>query len=211
MTKDLLEFIEYHKIDKNDIMDAKGLSISEIRDEMKKNDFLFAYNTTPCGNAGHTIRDRHDHCIACNTAHIAFMKRTKETGYIYIAGSIIKNFIKIGMTTENIEKRIGKLNSRKVGNTNDWVVIKAIKCDCANMVELGIHKELEKYKVEGDFYDGDIESSEVFRCKYEKANEIVENYFANNNIIKKEQKTFLSNTDKYNSFRNLANPKYLKK
>ncbi|WP_265129471.1 GIY-YIG nuclease family protein [Chryseobacterium oranimense] len=210
METNLLEFIEYHKIDKNDIMDAKGLSISEIKDEMKMNDILFAYNTTPCGNAGHTIRDRHSHCIVCNTANIAFMKRTKQTGHVYIAGSIIKNYIKIGMTTEDPIKRIGKLNSRKVGNTNDWVVIKSIKCDYANMVEFGIQKELQRYKVEGEYYgDNDTESSEMFRCRYKTAIETVEKYFSDKEINKKEEKTYLVNPEKYNNFKNIANPKYL--
>ena len=209
MEKSLLEFIEYHKIDKNDIIDANGQSISDIKDEMKKNDILFAYNTTPCGNAGHTIRDRHSHCIVCNTAHIAFMKRTKQTGYVYIAGSIIKNYIKIGMTTEDPEKRIGKLNSRKVGNTNDWVVIKAVKCDYVNQVEIGIQQLLIKYKVEGDKYDDNTESSEIYRCKYDKANEIFEQYFEINEINRKENKSYIANPEKYNGFRNIANPKYL--
>lgn len=208
MEKKLLEFIEYHKIDKYDIIDANGQSISDIKDDMKKNDILFAYNTTPCGNAGHTIRDRHSHCIVCNTAHIAFMKRTKETGYVYVAGSIIKNYIKVGMTTEDPEKRIGKLNSRKVGNTNDWVVIKAVKCDYANQVEIGIQQQLLKYKVDGDIYDGDTESSEIYRCKYDKANDIFESYLEEKEVIRKDNKSYLVNPEKYNNFRNLANPKY---
>lgn len=209
MEKDLLEFIEYHKIDKNDIIDANGQRISDIKDEMKKNDILFAYNTTACGNAGHTIRDRHSHCIVCNTAHIAYMKRTKETGYVYIAGSIIKNYIKIGMTTEDPEKRIGKLNSRKVGNTNDWIVIKAVKCDYANQVEIGIQQQLLKFKVDGDIYDDKTESSEIYRCRYDKANETFEKYFEDKGVIRKENKSYLVNPEKYNNFRNLANPKYL--
>ena len=208
MNKELLEFIEYHKIDKNDIIDANGQSISDIKDEMKRNDILFAYNTTPCSKAGHTIRDRQSHCIVYNTINIAFMKRTKETGYVYIAGSIAKKFIKIGMTTEDPEKRIKKLNSRKVGNTNDWIVIKAIKCDYANKVENGIHQQLLRYKVDGDFYSEGIESSEIYRCKYDKANEILENYFKNNGIISKERKSYLVRTENYNNFRNLANPNY---
>ena len=185
MDKDLQDFLKHHKIDINDIIDAKGQSVSVIKDEMIRNNLLFAYNTTPCGNAGHTIRDRNSHCIVCNTVYIAFMNRTKVTGYVYIAGSIIKNYIKIGMTTEEPEKRIVKLNSRKVGNTNDWVVIKAIKCDYVNQVEIGIQKQLLKYKVDGDFYDGETEASEIFRCKFEKANDTFENYFKENGIIKK--------------------------
>jgi hypothetical protein len=209
MEKKLLEFIEYHKIDKSDIMDANGQSISDIKDEMKRNNILFAYNTTPCGKGGHIIRDRHSHCIVCNTANIAFMKRTKETGFVYIAGSILKNYIKIGMTTEDPAKRIVKLNSRKVGNTNDWIVIRAVKCDYANKVEIGIQKKLLKFKVDGDFYDDNTESIEIYRCKYEKANETFEKYFEDNEVIRIESKSYLVNPEKYNNFRNLANSKYL--
>ena len=210
MNKDLEDFIQHHKIDLADIIDADGLSISVIRNKMKENDILFAYNTTPCNNGGHTIRDRQSHCIVCNTVNIAFMKRTKATGFIYIAGSIFKNYIKIGMTTEDVNKRIIKLNSRGVGKTYDWVVIKAIKCDYANKVELGIHKELEKYKVKSDLYDYKQESSEIFRCKYEKANEILEKYLEENKVVKKEQKNYLINPEKYNNFKNLVNPEYNK-
>ncbi|WP_087093594.1 GIY-YIG nuclease family protein [Elizabethkingia anophelis] len=210
MEQNVLKFITYHKIDKDDIIDAKGRSISEIRDEMKINNILFAYNTTPCEKLAHTIRDRHSHCIVCNTANIAFMKRTKATGYVYIAGSIIKNYIKIGMTTEDPNKRIGKLNSRKVGNTSDWTIIKAIKCDHANMVEIDIQKALQKYKVEGEYYgEESVESVEIFRCKYSKALETIENYFRDKEINKREEKIYLSDIEQYNNFRNLANPKYL--
>lgn len=210
MEKVILDFFEYHKIDLKDVFDAKGLSVTDVKEEMKKHDFLFAYNTTPC-QFGHKLRDRHSHCIVCKTSSISFMKRSRQTGYLYIAGSIIKSFIKIGMTTETIEKRILKLNSRKVGNTNDWVILKSIKCDKVNIIEFDIHKELEKYKVEGEIYGDGIESSEIFRCKYEKANEVIENYFSKNNIEKKEQKTFIQNTEKYNNFRNIVNLKFSNK
>jgi len=207
MEKELLDFIEYHKIDLKDLFNAKGLSVSCVKDEMKQKDFLFAFNTTPC-QFGHTIRDRNSHCIVCDTSNISFMKRSRHTGFLYIAGSIIKNYIKIGMTTEAIDKRLAKLNSKKVGNTNDWVVLKMIKCHKVNSIEFEIHKELERYKVEGEIYGDNIESSEIFRCKYEKANEIIEYYFLKNNIVKLEQKTFVNNTEKYNNFRNIVNPKF---
>jgi hypothetical protein len=136
------------------------------------------------------------------------MKRSRVTGFVYIAGSIIKNYIKIGMTTEDPEKRIIKLNSRKVGNTNDWIVIKAVKCDYVNKVEKGIQQELIRYKVEGIIYDDNTESSEIYRCKYDKANETLETYFADKKITKLGNKSYLANPDKFNTFRNIANPKH---
>ena len=209
MEKYVLEFIEKLKLNKDDFFDAKGLSINYVYDEMKRLDKLFAYNTTPCQNAGHIIRDRHNHCIVCNTASITFMKRSRESGSIYIAGSIKRQITKVGMTTEKIENRVSKLNSRKVGNTNDWVVLKTFECIKVNFIELKIHKELEKYQISGDMY-GDTESNELFRCSFEKANEIVKKIFNDeNHEIIKETNLFY-NKEKY-SFKNLVNIDYYNK
>lgn len=206
MEKSLLDFLDYHKINLDDLYDAKGQTVNQIKNEMKNEDKLFAINTTPCQKGGHTIRDRYSHCIVCETANIAFMKRTRLPGYVYIAGSLSKQFIKIGMSTTQMKDRISRLNSRGVGNTNDWVVIKAIKCDYANSNEEAIKMMLRKYKIDGDYYDG-VESNEIFRCSYEKANVALEEHFENNEIKKTETKTFIYNPEKY-AFRNLINPKF---
>ena len=203
MNDEIKKFLEYHKIDDRDIIDANGKTINDIKSIMKQNDKLFAYNTTPCQN-GHTIRDRHSHCIVCNTANIAFMKRSRETGYLYIAGSLTKQFIKVGMSTVRITDRLSRLNSRRVGNANDWVVIKTIKCDFVNRHEFAIHNLLRKYKINGNFAD-ETESNEIFRCSYEKANDTIEKYFEENQIPKLESKTYLYNPEKY-YFKNLINP-----
>ena len=203
MNDEIKKFLEYHKIDDRDIIDANGKTINDIKSIMKQNDKLFAYNTTPCQN-GHTIRDRHSHCIVCNTANIAFMKRSRETGYLYNAGSLTKQFIKVGMSTVRITDRLSRLNSRRVGNANDWVVIKTINCDFVNRHDFAIHNLLRKYKINGNFAD-ETESNEIFRCSYEKANDTIEKYFEENQIPKLESKTYLYNPEKY-YFKNLINP-----
>ena len=207
MDKNLQEFLNYHKIDLDELYDAKGQPVNNIKDEMKREDKLFAFNTTPCQKAGHTIRDRYSHCIVCETANIAFMKRTRLPGFVYIAGSLSKQFIKVGMSTTKLEDRLSRLNSRKVGNTNDWVMIKAIKCDYANEKEIAVQKLLKKYKIDGDFYDG-VETNEIFKCSYETANKALEEYFQNNEIKRIETKTLIYSPEKY-SFRNLLNPKFI--
>lgn len=74
--------------------------------------------------------------------------------------------------------------------------------------EIWIFQQLLKYKVDGDIYDGDTESSEIYRCKYDKANDIFESYLEEKEVIRKDNKSYLVNPEKYNNFRNLANPKY---
>ena len=80
MSLELINFIEKYKLDLDDFYDANGRSVSLCYNEMKSNDKLFAFNTTPCEKLGHTIRDRHSHCLACNTAYIAFSLRKKQVG-----------------------------------------------------------------------------------------------------------------------------------
>lgn len=197
-------FFEKHKISENEIINAKGQNISSLYDFMKSNQKLFAYNSTLCYK-GHSIRDRSGHCIVCNTASIAFLKRSLATGNVYIAGSIKKGYIKIGMSTVPLDNRFSRLNSRKVGNTDDWVLLKSFKCHNANIHEFEIHKLLKKYKVDGDKY-GDTESTEIFRCSFEKADTTINEYFDKFDIQILEKKKILYNTENYR-FRNLVNPK----
>ena len=201
MDKVLMVFIEYHKLDFADFFDAKGLPVNSCYNEMKVSDKLFAYNTTPCLNFRHTVRDRQGHCVMCNTANIAFSLRKKQIGNVYIACSLSKEFTKVGMTIEKVESRLSKLNSRKVGNTDDWLILSTIKCINANSIELLVHSELDKYRVQGDFY-GETESKEIFRCSYQKAKELLDAVLKVNNIKIIEQESYVSNTDKY-KFRNL--------
>lgn len=201
MDKELQEFIHQHKLDKSDFFNAEGRTINSCYNEMKKSDKLFAFNTTPCQRGGHTIRDRKGHCIVCNPASIAFIMRSRQVGYIYIACSKNKQFTKVGMSTEKMSSRISKLNSRKVGNTGDWEVIESFKCPNANQIELLAHSILDKYKVKGDSY-GLVESYEIFRCGFQKAHETIEHILEEQKTKVLEYKTYVHNKDAY-KFRNL--------
>jgi hypothetical protein len=201
MNSELLEFIETHKLDVEDFFDANGKSTQSCYAQMKVEDKLFAYNTTPCGAYGHTVRDRNGHCVFCNTASVAFSLRKKQIAHIYIACSVKKEITKVGMSTEQIDKRLSKLNSRRVGNTDDWVIVSSVKCAKANVVELALHYKLEKYRVRGDLY-GETESKEIFRCSYQKANELLKEVLKSNKTKLIEQKTYVLAKDRF-KFRNL--------
>ena len=201
MNDELINFIYQHKLEIVDFFDANGKTVKSCYNEMKLQDKIFAFNTTPCSNHGHTTRDRQGHCIMCNTANISFSLRKKKIGFIYIACSLKKEISKVGMTTENIESRLSKLNSRKVGNTDDWKILYSIKCAKVNSVELLLHKGLKKYQIKGNYY-GTTESKEIFRCSYHKAKELLERTIENNNIKIIEKKSYSFNKEKY-QFRNL--------
>jgi hypothetical protein len=85
MDRELKAFIEYHKLDPDDFFDAKGQPAKSCYNEMKAKDKLFAYNTTACMASGHTVSDRHGHCIMCNTTSIAFIYDDGSIGIINYA------------------------------------------------------------------------------------------------------------------------------
>lgn len=201
MNQELLSFIEYHNLDIEDFYDASGRSAVSCYAEMKSQNKLFAFNTTACNASGHTVRDRQGHCIVCNTAHIAFSLRTKLIAHIYIACSVNREITKVGMSTEIIETRLSKLNSRKVGNTNDWQMISSVKCSQANNIELQVHSLLVKYQVKGDLY-GSTEAKELFRCSYQKAKDILDSVLQSNNVKLLESNNYIHNKEKF-QFRNL--------
>ena len=174
MDNQTLDFIRKHKLNELDFFDAKGRTAADCRSEMKSKNKIFVYNTTPCSKGGHKIRDRSGHCIVCKPAGIAFNRRHTTTATIYLLGSIKMKLIKIGMTTESIETRVSKLNSRKVGNTNDWVALRTFESNNAGDWETRIHHRLNKYLAQGNYYDR-VESREMYRCSFSKSNEVINN------------------------------------
>lgn len=204
MTEIEKKFIKEMKIPEDFLFDAKGNAINTIVDEMRLSDKFFAYNTTPCQNAGHTIRDRYSHCIQCKPAHISFALRHHQYGYVYIVGSKKKQVIKIG-STSNVEKRMKYLNGDKYGNIIDWELI--YYCECLNIgkIEFEIQKQLKSYTV--GFYPykkngKDITSTEIFSCSYSKAKEKLTEYLTENKIKLHSSKEDVSKINNFN-FKNL--------
>lgn len=202
MNSEVLDLIERHDLEKSDFYNANGSPVSHIKGNMKRNSKLWAYNTTPCQNQGHTTRSRSGHCILCDPAKIAFQKRSSRVklGYLYIFCSIEKQYTKVGMTTEKPKIRIAKLNSRGVGGTNDWEIAYYIKISNPNEKEILIQQKLGRYKVLGEYYQN-TESSELFRCSFEKAFKSFKEVITTNKL---KEGTLKKNKIQEFRFRNLA-------
>ena len=68
MTTEEITFIKQQGLHEELFFDAKGQSINRIEEEMKSLGKVFAYNSIPCDQYGHTLRTRSGHCIQCDTA-----------------------------------------------------------------------------------------------------------------------------------------------
>jgi hypothetical protein len=170
MNEELLDFIEEQGLDIALFIDAEGYPISQIRDEMKANHKIFAYNSTPCQLNNHTTRSISGHCVECDTARIAFTVRHYNLGFVYIAGSIRGQLIKVGYSN-NIDNRVKSLNVSNIGGVNDWNIIYHIQVLNAGMIEQQTQSELEPYLTELQyFHNSHLQvSKELFKCSYTKA------------------------------------------
>ena len=165
------QFIKEQNLPLELFVDANGKSVNaEFKIVMKASGKIFAFNSTPCLHYGHTLRERSGHCIQCDTARISFMKRHVSFGTIYLAGSIKGGLIKVGSTSaHSLENRFIALNREKYGEQNDWILL--FQFDSVNVgeVEFAIHDSLKDYSATNLFYREKNESTEVFRCGFQKA------------------------------------------
>lgn len=166
------EFFSKHNIPSSITIDGNGKSLTrEFQDYMKEEGFYFAYNVNPCARGGHTIRDRHRHCIVCDTSNIRFQLRPDEEGDVYIVGSKMGNLLKIGCT-KNVDNRIESLNRTRYADFNDWVVLYYCSIKSAGRIEELVHNSLKEYAISGIVYyhaSRNIVAHELFRCGFTKA------------------------------------------
>jgi hypothetical protein len=95
LTDDELRFLYTQRIDESAVMDCAHMSSRRYKGAMEEEGYLWCISPSYCYN-GHRLRSRPGHCIQCDTARIAFVKRHQASAYIYIAGSLESKLIKVG-------------------------------------------------------------------------------------------------------------------
>jgi hypothetical protein len=141
LNKAQLQFLHEQGIPVDLVFDATGLSTKQYTPLMKEQGKLFACGVTPCKKSRHTLRTRSGHCIQCDTKSIAYTLRHYKRAYVYIAGSLTKSLIKVGVSTEH-EKRADHLNRMSYGGARDWRILATILTENAGMVEFHVHDRL---------------------------------------------------------------------
>lgn len=168
------EFLKSHNVQPEQVFNAKGITKSEYRIQMKKNGQIVAFNTTPCNMAGHKLRTRSGHCVMCNSAPLGFQKRNDLPGYVYVAGSKSGQMIKIGFSN-NYGNREYLLNIQKYGGFNDWKIILVLYSENGGELELQIQSKLKKYSTSREyFHDNHYQKgTELFCCSILKVIEVI--------------------------------------
>ncbi|MHC2275355.1 hypothetical protein ACVME8_001966 [Bradyrhizobium diazoefficiens] len=158
LTENELHFLLGQRIDESAVMDCSWMRSHGYKWHMEQEGYLWCIAPKPC-YAGHRLRSRAGHCIQCNTARIAFVKRHYDAAYIYIAGSLSSKVMKIGNAILP-ERRVAALNTRFYGGITDWVMLYRAKYEEAGKIEFAAHGRLFGYR---------RGTKEIFRCNYETA------------------------------------------
>ena len=175
LTKSELQFLNDQGFKKEDVFDCKGRAVYQYKDAAKASGKQIMLST-PCKNASHRLRNRSGHCVQCDTRKIAFQKRFRTVGYVYIAVSNEVGLVKVGSSTA-VNARIKKLNFDKYAGAKDWREIFWVKIDESGHVEQTAHTRLSNFGVDVEYIkDGKPQTSrESFNCRpIVAADEIIE-------------------------------------
>ncbi|MEQ9331791.1 GIY-YIG nuclease family protein [Thalassobaculum sp.] len=145
-------FLYAQKIKPEHVLDARGMPSAVWKAKAKKEGFLFIIGA-PCHAAGHRLRTRAGHCIQCDTAKIAYVRRSSQVGYVYIAASRIAGLLKIGSCID-LTQRQRNLRAQAYGGIEDWQIIAYSKTAMMGQVEFEINRKLEDLYVPG-YYEKD--------------------------------------------------------
>lgn len=190
ITSEQWDFLERHNIPAAYIFDAGGLRPTEFKQDMEASGTYFAIGVSRCKAGGHSLRDRNNHCIQCNTAYITFALRNHKTAFVYVAASRLTGLLKVG-SSQNPDVRVQQINSDKIGNTDDWIIINKFKCNYAGTMEFMIHKYLKTYNVPVKYFKGKkLQTSyEVFSCGYGRVRSFICTQLTKDEILKMQERS----------------------
>lgn len=135
-------FLVSQKILLSQIYDARGRGPTSFYEEAKSAGLLFGI-ANACKNGAHRLFTRKGHCIQCDTSKIAFIRRSSNLGYVYIAATRRGRLLKVGSTSD-VTRRSSTLNNEGgYAGYDDWLVISYAKIPNVGRVEFEIHKALE--------------------------------------------------------------------
>ena len=168
LTADQERFLVRHNIPLSAVFDATGIWLPRARSKaiMRSLGKWIAFGTSPCGKAGHTLRTRGGACIQCKTATIAFQRRYLEAGYVYVAGSLRRQIVKVGQTSDP-HNRCYHLNiDENYAGTSDWKLLYFVAVPSSGKIEFEAHKLLDHYAapLTYEFRGVEIDTRESFYC-----------------------------------------------
>jgi hypothetical protein len=168
LTSKQIAFIKKHGFE-NPIdwsIDASGMTRVQFREALRRERRLFAYGLSPCPR-GHTMRMAGG-CPECDTSYIAYAKRSRLPGYIYIAKS--GRLTKVGFSRDALN-RLYIANLEGYAGEYNWRIRARVYSSTAGQKEFAVHRLLNSYRHRRAWERNGVELSprEVFNCTYDTA------------------------------------------
>ena len=159
LTKSELVFIKAQGVNVDQVFDGRGIPAT-LRKSAAKTAGAILVLGTPCKKHGHRLRTRSGHCVQCDTSKIAHQNRFRDSGYVYIAGSMNANVLKIG-TAKDISQRERNLNGHVYGGYDDWKMLFYAKVEHGGKTEQAALAKLAKWRVPKEYEkDGKFQLAE---------------------------------------------------
>src|SRR5450631_2514766 len=127
-TSEERSFLSRHGFSENDVYDGRGEGKRWREYQAKEAGKILILTSARCRAIGHRIRTRAGHCAQCKPANIGFTARETATGYVYIAGTLRGQLIKIGVAGD-IAQRERQLKAERYGGFGDWLVLINVRVD----------------------------------------------------------------------------------
>lgn len=171
LTKDEFVFLQRHNLTAADVFDGTAYRTKDWQRLMQVAGKPLTARSEPCIRGGHRIVDRYNHCIQCSPASLEYVARYYRDGFIYIAGSLEIEALKIGMSN-NLSQREYKLLFDAYGGATDWELLFHMKVPRAGRVERDATRSLARYSVTANYLKDGAKTQkaiEIVRCSYANA------------------------------------------
>jgi len=164
------EFITKHNVSFDRVFFANGMKHRQFRVAMKAGGYEVAVGVAECERAGHSMRNRSNHCVQCAPYSLTCQRRHETAAYIYIAVSDSSSLVKVGLTND-LKTRGYMLNQSSYGGHSDWKMAESVFCHEAGKVEAEVHRSLSSYKYCASYIKqgARVDCRELFVCNVEIA------------------------------------------
>lgn len=174
------QFLSRHQLTVGQVVDARGLSKQARSDLMRSRAAVLAIGS-PCEKEGHRLRISPGHCAECDPKKIAFARRHRAPGQVYVACSSALTLTKIGSSVD-ANVRIAQLNAERYGGAGDWRLIDMCYSSEAGRIEYEAHAALAQCRAEARYRKAGVltECYELFACPSEVAMTVVRTLIGQN-------------------------------
>jgi hypothetical protein len=170
LTDDELGFLSLHGFNREDVHDGRHQSKSSREEAAKREGKPLILTSVVCRAAGHRIRTRGGHCFQCNPLRLVYQIRHGEPAFVYVAGSLTGQLIKIG-SAGDIPTRQRKLRYDQYAGFADWKIMFSVWANEAGKVESDASARIADRRTYQPYFKDGVEqvAVEAFRCRFSTA------------------------------------------